>query len=60
MQFVLKIDCDNSAFTDDPHAEVADILVNTAKRLRMRFSAGVIHDSNGNSVGEFTFRTYNT
>lgn len=58
MRFTLTINCDNAAFEESPHQEVAVILENAASRVRVSGdSGGTLFDTNGNAVGEFTFTT---
>lgn len=54
MRFNLTISCDNDAFTDDPSAEVAAVLVRVVAQLAQADS-GTVLDSNGNSVGTWGF-----
>lgn len=56
MQFILSIDCDKSAFRDDPGAEVARILQEQAIRVGMGIALDdrkILVDSNGNRVGQW-------
>lgn len=61
MRFVLKIDCDNAAFQDpygdgtvDPLPEISGLLREASFQVgHNRNVAGVLHDVNGNAVGEF-------
>ena len=63
MKFTLEITCDNAAFTDPSNEdhnearnmEVAYILRGISAQVDEGFLAGVINDSNGNSVGVFKF-----
>ena len=53
--FKLKIETDNAAFDDDNDAdEVARILRDVAYSLVSGTRTGVLHDVNGNLVGNFT------
>ena len=56
MDAVIKINCDNAAFEDDPTSEVARILRDIADRVHgdTGFSPGrdyTLRDANGNEVG---------
>jgi hypothetical protein len=52
MVFLLKIECDNSAFEPEPGDEVARILREAADKIE-RGSTGVrLRDVNGNKVGK--------
>ena len=56
MEFRLTIDCDNAAFGDDEQEradEVARILLDLLHRLTEE--SGTAHDSNGNTVGKWSF-----
>ena len=54
--FELKIETDNSTFDDENEGrdEIACILRDVAERLGPGVWAGVLHDVNGNRVGNFT------
>ena len=52
-KFTLEIRCDNAAFADDPHAEVARILALVSGRLSNGTNSGNAYDANGNTVGGF-------
>jgi hypothetical protein len=55
-KFKLEIETGNAAFGDsdaERGAEIARILRDVALRLDKGDEYGVIHDSNGNRVGEF-------
>ena len=53
--FTLKIETGNSAFDDGNAAdEVARILRDVAYNLVRGARTGVLHDTNGNRVGNFT------
>lgn len=54
--FTLAIGCDNDAFTDDRHAEIARILRWCADRLeRTHNDTGNLFDLNGNRVGSYSY-----
>jgi hypothetical protein len=56
MTFSLRIKCDNDAFVDDvnfANDELAYLLKQVAARIADGEANGLIHDSNGNHVGEF-------
>jgi cytochrome c-type biogenesis protein CcmH/NrfF len=53
MQFSISIDCDNAAFKDDAHSEIARILRVVATKLEQGQTEGTCMDYNGNRVGEF-------
>jgi hypothetical protein len=55
MKFTLTIDCDNSAFGDDPVPEVGSLLRQAADKVAMTSGVGTLRDSNGNTVGRFHF-----
>ena len=52
-KFTLEVRCDNTAFADDPHAEVARILGFVSERLANGTNSGNAYDINGNTVGGF-------
>ena len=54
--FELKIETDNAAFDDenDGRDEIARILRDVATALVHGARTGVLHDTNGNRVGNFT------
>ena len=61
MDFRLKIDMDNSAFEDNPGAELARILRDVASECRDYVDApaayvGCVRDINGNDVGEWKIK----
>lgn len=49
--FTLRIETDNEAFTDNPKAEIARILRETADRLESGRYVNKLRDLNGNTVG---------
>lgn len=54
---MIMVECDNSAFADWPHIELADILRHLAARIESKgeLKPGddfVLKDSNGNRVGQ--------
>jgi hypothetical protein len=55
MKFKLTIDCDNAAFEDGVHYELADILTRLAIRVRNDLTGSrteiPVFDHNGNTVG---------
>ena len=51
--FLLKIRCENAAFSDDPALEVARLLREIARRVEDGARMGGVRDINGNSVGHF-------
>ena len=55
MKFTLAIDCDNDAFTPQPHQEIARILRVAAARVETESVDCflTIRDFNGNDVGRF-------
>lgn len=53
MKFILKLDCDNSAFTEAPAAEVARILKEAAWHLEQGTKERILFDINGNRVGQY-------
>lgn len=53
--FRMKFRTDNAAFEDDCAAEVADILRSVRRRIEEDGElAGVVQDSNGNTIGEYS------
>lgn len=50
----LKFDTGNAAFVDDLHGEVARILGGVATAVANGYRGGLIFDSNGNRVGEWS------
>ncbi|VVB54026.1 Uncharacterised protein [uncultured archaeon] len=52
--FKLKIDTKNDSFTDDPRMEVTRILNDAIVKLAQGNDSGILLDSNGNKVGDFT------
>lgn len=56
MEFVVKIECDNSAFDygNRPH-EVARILINLANQVKEGYNLIYLNDENGNQVGTATY-----
>jgi hypothetical protein len=55
--FTLTIDTGNAVFADDPRPELARILESLAVRLPDANDSGTVRDSNGNTVGRWTFET---
>lgn len=56
MRFVVKIDCDNAAFEDDPSCEVANILRKVVRAVEKDGSqCGGLRDSNGNTCGSYAY-----
>ena len=51
MQFILKIRCDNEAFSGNRNAEVARILRELAEKMENGDTAPRVSDVNGNTVG---------
>lgn len=49
--FTLRIETDNETFTDNPKAEIARILRETADRLESGRYVNKLRDLNGNTVG---------
>lgn len=49
--FTLKLETDNAAFDDEPHAEIARILREVADRMEAKRFTRTLHDINGNAVG---------
>jgi hypothetical protein len=57
MKFVLKLDCNNDAFAPPMCGpETARILRELEERVTSGDQEGVLHDVNGNRVGEWAFR----
>lgn len=65
MTFTLTINCDNDAFHEDPNAEVARVLHETANRVisgdldlpyGMATYNRTIYDINGNDIGRATYK----
>jgi hypothetical protein len=58
MTFTLEINCNNAAFDDEGHAEVARILRELAERLEADESIKQVplQDINGNRVGLASFQ----
>lgn len=54
MSFTLRIEIDNDAFVEDPHAEVSRLLRVAAGKVDEGNRTGILLDINGNLVGEFT------
>ncbi len=58
MKLKLEIECGNSAFDDEPLAEIARILDEQAKKMQRWVGDGskqwdsTLHDINGNKVGK--------
>jgi hypothetical protein len=55
MKFTVEIQCDNEAFQDDKQTEVARILSYLIGRLESGAASGHLRDTNGNTVGTFSF-----
>lgn len=53
MDFILTIAASGDAFGDDPRVEVARLLDLAAHRLLHGDDVGLLHDLDGNRVGEF-------
>ena len=51
--FKLKIDTRNAAFEEDASEEIISILQYVRERLAEGRTEGVLHDINGNRVGEW-------
>ncbi len=55
MEFIIKIQCDNAAFTNDPELEIARILRTAARHLETdglkALDNAALMDANGNKVG---------
>lgn len=59
MKFTLTVRCDNSAFEDDLHRELARIIREVAHKVdRMNVAAQHrnVHDINGNVVGTYVLK----
>lgn len=50
----LKFDTDDDAFVDNLHHESARILCGVAAAVANEYKGGLIFDSNGNRVGEWS------
>ena len=50
----IQFDTDNAAFADCGEYEAAQILESIARRLRDGERSGLIRDTNGNSIGEWS------
>ena len=58
MKFILEIDTDNDAFSDESGGldlEVARLLKVAADKVRNGYAHGTLFDINGNKVGSFKF-----
>lgn len=63
MKFRLEIECDNDAFDERPHTEIARILEEAAQRVRENISFAAsgngvpfhLYDTNGNKCGRFSY-----
>ena len=55
MKFTLKIESEDQAMTDYPIEEMTEILNDLANQLNNGSGSGKIHDSNGNSIGEWEY-----
>jgi hypothetical protein len=53
--FTLSIETDNAAFADDPKAEIARILRETADKLETGRYVDKLRDGNGNTVGNVMY-----
>lgn len=60
MKCIITIDCDNSAFADDPAPELERILLSLASRVGPHTQDDgdrlEIHDANGNHVGQLVMK----
>jgi hypothetical protein len=56
VMFKIYLKTNNAAFTDDRDSELARILREVANQIEAGDSHGRCHDSNGNTVGEWTIR----
>jgi hypothetical protein len=54
MDFILRMDCDNSSF-EDLEIEVSRLLRKVANQIEANQKSGKIIDFNGNTVGQFSF-----
>lgn len=55
MKFTLTFDCDNAAFENDLRVESVAILAEVTERVEAGHTAGNVRDSNGNTVGSWSF-----
>ena len=53
MTFKLEFDTDNDDFYEAPHAQTSGILRNVAQKVILGHRYGLIHDTNGNKVGQW-------
>lgn len=53
--FTLTIETGNAAFGDDPTSEVAAILTKLARQISYQDQTDTVRDTNGNTVGRWTF-----
>jgi hypothetical protein len=53
MTFYVQFECDNAAFEDNAHGEIARILREIAKKVEIGQTEGACMDFNGNRCGEF-------
>lgn len=51
----IRIETDNAAFDDDGLAEIQRILSEVVTRLGTGKKSGMLRDTNGNTVGDFTW-----
>ena len=58
MQLNISINLDNAAFEDNCDRELSDIFNGIVKVLQAGTFDEAIFDSNGNTVGRFTFDTF--
>ena len=50
----LSIDSGNKAMVDDHRGEIADMLEQTARKIRECYTGGKLLDTNGNCVGSWS------
>lgn len=57
MRFKLEFDCDNAAFDEDSVHEATRTLARVVGTLALdgRWGSGFVRDSNGNTIGTWTF-----
>ena len=53
MEFNLRFNMDNAAFSDYPEGEISSILRKVIKQVNDGNEDGQIRDTNGNKVGEW-------
>lgn len=54
VEFELNIDSGNAAMVDDHRSEIADMLEETARKIRECYTDGMLMDTNGNKVGSWS------